>query len=248
MNKTVSESIDYAKRLLKYVQDKKDELDDVTVFILPTFLALSDVSEVIGGTDVLFGAQNCCWEDEGAFTGEVSPMHLREIGCSFAELGHAERREMFCEDDAMINKKVLASLKNGLDPILCIGEEERFEDDTRAYEYVTDQLASDIKGVGKEEMQKLIIAYEPVWAIGSDSSAPMDFIQNGMAYIRDHIRKEFGKETGDNQRMIYGGSVTPDTAEQTMRLKDNDGIFIGRAALNLDYFFEMIEMAIRVSK
>lgn len=248
MNKTVSQSIDYAKDLLDFVQKKKNELTEVTVFVLPTFLALSKVSEILNGSDVLYGAQNCCWEDEGAFTGEVSPMHLKDIGCSFAELGHAERREMFYEDDEMINKKVLASLKNGLMPILCIGEEERFEKDQEAYEFVVDQLEKDTKGIDAKDMTNIIIAYEPVWAIGSDSSAPMGFIQNGMAYIRDHIRKKYGKDIGDSQRMIYGGSVTPDTAEEIIRLEDNDGIFIGRAALNLDYFFKMIDMAIKVSK
>jgi triosephosphate isomerase len=248
MNKTVPESIEYAKELLSYVEKKKEELRDVTVFILPTFLAIAKVSEVLRGTDILYGAQDCCWADEGAFTGEVSPMHLKDLGSRFAELGHAERREMFAEDDEMINKKVLAALKNGLSPILCIGEEERFKDDIKAYDYVVDQLEADIKGIENQDMEKIVIAYEPVWAIGSDASAPLDFIQGGMKYIRDYIKERFGEETAQKQLMIYGGSVTPDTAEDIMNLKDNDGIFIGRAALKLDYFFDMIEMAIRVSK
>ncbi len=159
-------------------------------------MAIFSVSELACNSILQYGAQDCCWSDEGAFTGEVSPMHLKDLGCTYAELGHAERRDIFKEDDEMINKKVLGCLRNNLKPILCIGEEKRYARNKDAFRFVKKQLLSDLKGVNRQDIGKVIIAYEPVWAIGADASAPVDFIYEGMNFLRELIREEYDNDCG----------------------------------------------------
>jgi triosephosphate isomerase len=250
MNKTVKESVEYTIKLVDYLKKNENYLNDasVNVFILPTFLAIFSVSELARNSILQYGAQNCCWSDEGAFTGEVSPMHLKNLGCTYAELGHAERRDMFKEDDEMINKKVLGCLKNNLKPILCIGEEKRYARNRDAFRFVKKQVILDLKGVSRQDIGKVIIAYEPVWAIGAVASAPVDFIYEGLNFLRELISEEYGETAGKEQLIIYGGSVTPQSSREILALDNNNGIFIGRAALNLNYFIEMIEMAAKVAK
>lgn len=250
MNKTVKESVEYTGKLIDYLKKNENYLNDasVDVFILPTFLAIFSVSELARNSILQYGAQDCCWSDEGAFTGEVSPMHLKNLGCTYAELGHAERRDIFKEDDEMINKKVLGCLRNNLKPILCIGEEKRYARNKDAFKFIKKQMLLDLKGVSRKDVGKIIIAYEPVWAIGADASAPVDFIYEGMNFLRKLIKEEYGEAAGRDQLIIYGGSVTPQSSREILALDNNNGIFIGRAALNLDYFIEMIEVAAEVSK
>jgi triosephosphate isomerase len=250
MNKTVKESVEYTIKLVDYLKKNENYLNDasVDVFILPTFLSIFSVSELARNSILQYGAQNCCWLDEGAFTGEVSPMHLKNLGCTYVELGHAERRDIFKEDDEMINKKVLGCLKNNLKPILCIGEEKRYARNRDAFRFVKKQVILDLKGVSRQDIGKVILAYEPVWAIGAAVSAPVDFIHEGLNFLREFISEEYGKTAGKEQLIIYGGSVTPQSSREILALDNNNGIFIGRAALNLNYFIEMIEMAAKVAK
>lgn len=250
MNKTVGESAEYISQLTKYLKKKEVYLKNlnITIFVLPTFLAISSVSKLALNSILQYGAQDCCWANEGAFTGEVSPMHLKDLGCIFVELGHAERRDMFKEDDAMINKKVLGCLRNNLKPILCIGEEKRYRRNKDAFRFLKKQLLSDLKDIEPKKIAEIVIAYEPVWAIGANTSAPIDFIYEGLNFLREFLSEEYGKDVGKNQLIIYGGSVTPQSTQEILLLDNNNGIFIGRAALNLNYFIEMIEMAAKVSK
>jgi len=175
-------------------------------------------------------------------------MHLKDLGCTFVELGHAERRNIFKEDDAMINKKIMGCLRNNLKPILCIGEEKRYKRNMDAFRFIKKQLQNDLKDIVPEKIKKIVIAYEPVWAIGADASAPLDFIHEGISFLREFLISEYGSSTGKNQIIIYGGSVTPQSSEEILSLENNNGIFIGRAGLNLNYFIEMIELAVKVSK
>jgi triosephosphate isomerase len=250
MNKTVTESIEYARQLINYLKKNENYLNDlnIDVFIIPTFLAIFSVSELAHNSTLQYGAQDCCWADEGAFTGEVSPMHLKDLGCTYAELGHAERRNIFKEDDEMVNKKIHGCLRNNLKPILCIGEEKRYARNRDAFRFVKKQILLDLKGVTQKDIGKIVIAYEPVWAIGAYASAPVDFIYEGMNFLRELIREEYDETASKSQLIIYGGSVTPKSAREILTLDNNNGIFIGRAALNLNYFIEMIEVAAEIAK
>jgi len=248
MNKNVEESIEYIKKLADFIDKNIENLQSIEVFILPTFLSLYVFSRLLTGSKLKYGAQDCSWADEGAYTGEVSPMHLKNIGCTYTELGHPERLNIFKEDETMINKKIIASLRNDLKPILCIGEERECTDKEEVYDFLKKQIRSYFKDVKTEELNKIILAYEPVWAIGVDKSAPIDYIFDSLDFIRNFLDSEYGKNTGKNQLIIYGGSVNPQTAFEILKLDNNNGIFIGRTALNYDYFISMINMAIETGK
>lgn len=244
MNKTVEESIEYAKELDIFIKEHAERLRGIDVFILPTFLSLYTFSKLLSGSKLKFGAQNCFWADEGAYTGEVSPMHLRKIGCTYVELGHPERLNILKEDEAMINKKIIGCLRNDLKPILCIGEEKDHPGKDEVNDFLKKQIRGYLKDVKAEEVNNIILAYEPVWAIGVDKAASVEHIHDSLVFIRDFLDSEYGKNTGKNQLIIYGGSVNPKSAFEILKLDNNNGIFIGRAALNYDYFIKMVNMAI----
>ena len=250
MRKTVEESIKWLDALMQYLINKKDEVNNIEIFLIPSFLSIYPFIEKIKTSkiNIGIGAQNCCWEDEGAFTGELSPMHLKACGAKYVELGHAERIEIFCEDHEMIRKKVMAAKRNGLEVILCMGEKEKNNNKSKKTAIFEKQLMSVLDQLNKEDLKKVIIAYEPVWAIGQSESAPMEYINNSMECIRGVLNKNFNSPTGDVQKIIYGGSVFPDTAKQLLSLENNSGIFVGRGALNADFFIRMIDWAVEVSK
>jgi len=247
MNKTVEESIEYARNLNIFIKGHEEGLEGIDVFILPTFLSLYSFFKLLSGSKLKYGAQNCFWADEGAFTGEISPMHLKKIGCTFVELGHPERLNILKEDETMINKKIIGCLQNGLKPILCIGEEKERMDREEVNDFLKKQIKGYFKNVKTEEVNNIILAYEPVWAIGADKSASAGYIHDSLVFIRDFLDSEYGKNTGKNQLIIYGGSVNPKSAFEILKLDSNNGIFIGRAALNYDYFISIINMAIEAS-
>jgi triosephosphate isomerase len=244
MNKTVDESISYAKRLLRFVNKNSEKLKEIEVFILPTFLALYSFSKILKGSKLKYGAQNCFWADEGAYTGEVSPMHLKNIGCTFVELGHPERLNILGENEEMINMKINGALKNNLTPILCIGEERKYSKKTEVYDFLIKQVRAYFKGLYMDSVKKVILAYEPVWAIGADRSAPVEYISDSLDFLRNFLDTEYGKGVGLSQLIFYGGSVNPASAFEILKLKNNNGIFIGRASLDYDYFTNMVNMAV----
>ncbi|MCJ7615337.1 MAG: triose-phosphate isomerase, partial [Desulfobacterales bacterium] len=184
MYKTVKESIAYAKGLNDFCLENISEKDKIEVFFLPTYLPLYSLKEIVNSPKLKYGAQNCAWEDEGSFTGEVSPAHLKDSGCSYIMLGHAERRKLFGEDDRMINKKVLAALRNGLAPILCIGERENTNNIKDTFKFLSGQLLTGLDGVDAFNVGRVILAYEPVWAIGANTSAPVRLILEIISFIR----------------------------------------------------------------
>jgi len=245
MNKTVAESSDYIKNLSDFINRNPELTKDIEVFVLPTFLAIDSGARIVreNNSRLKIGAQDCCWEDSGPFTGEVSPMHLKELGASYVEIGHAERRNIFMESDEMVAKKTAAIVKNGMRPILCIGEEKKPDDINIALDFLEKQLLDGLGKIDKADVKNVVIAYEPVWAIGATASAPLDYLSEAMYFLRDLLSKKFGNNCGDNQDIIYGGSVAPESAKDILALPGNDGIFVGRSALNVDYFINMIKMA-----
>lgn len=248
MNKTIEDSVEYAKELAVFIREHTEELEDIEVFVLPTFLSLYAFSRLLSDSKLKFGAQNCFWADEGAYTGEVSPMHLKKIGCTYVELGHPERLNILKEDRTMINKKIIGCLRNDLRPILCIGEEQEYQSKREVYDFLKKQIRDYFKVIEAEEINNIILAYEPVWAIGADKSASIEYIHDSLAFIRDFLDTEYGKNTGKNQLIVYGGSVNPESAFEILKLASNNGIFIGRAALNYEYFISMVNMAIEAGK
>jgi len=250
MNKTVSESRTYIKDLSDFMNKNPELIKEIEVFVLPTFLAIEASTQIVKETNsrLKIGAQNCCWEDSGAFTGEVSPLHLVDIGASFVEIGHAERREIFMETDEMVSKKTAAIIRNNMRPILCIGEEEKPEEINVALKFLEYQLLEGLSRIDRADIKNVVIAYEPVWAIGVSASAPLDYLSDAMNFLRDLLNRKFGNRCGDLQDIIYGGSVTPESAKDILALPANDGIFVGRSALNVDYFISMIKMASDIQK
>jgi triosephosphate isomerase len=250
MNKTVNESRQFISTLCDFMNNNPQVIKNLEVFVLPAFLAIDSAIQIINKTnsDLKIGAQDCCWEDFGAFTGEVSPMHLKDLGASYVELGHAERRNIFMETDEMVSKKLAAVIKNNMKPILCIGEEEKPAQIQTALKFLEKQLLEDLSKINKDDLKNIVIAYEPVWAIGATASAPLDYIEEAMDFLRNLLNKKFGNNCGSDQVIIYGGSVTPESARDILALKNNDGIFVGRSALNVEYFINMIKMANEVQK
>jgi triosephosphate isomerase len=250
MNKTVAESCIYIKDLCDFLNQNQELVKEIEVFVLPTFLAVDSAARIVrdNGSKLKIGAQDCCWEDSGPFTGEVSPYHLKELGASYAEIGHAERREIFMETDEMVAKKTAAIIKNKMKPILCIGEEEKPADINIALNFLEKQLLDGLSMIDAADIKDVVIAYEPVWAIGASASAPIDYLNEAMIFLRDMLDRKFGNKCGSTQDIIYGGSVTPESAKDILALPCCDGIFVGRSALNIEYFISMIKMASDIQK
>jgi triosephosphate isomerase len=223
---------------LEGIRARAAGLAEVGVFVLPTFPALSVAKNTLAGTGILFGAQDTHWEERGPFTGEVSPMVLRELGCTFIEIGHAERRAMFGETDEWVRRKTSAVLKQGLVPLICIGERTEQPTDL-AIDITIQQMREALRDHSSREnaptVGAIVLAYEPVWAIGVDKCAPVDHIKSVVAAIREELSTLWSGTSA----VLYGGSVNPSQAEKLIQT-GVDGLFVGRAALNIDNFFEII--------
>ncbi len=213
---------------------------DRDVLIAPPFTVLRDVATVISQTEVLLASQNVCWEESGAFTGEISPVMLKECGVSTAIIGHSERRQIFQEDNVLVNKRVLGALSFDLCAILCIGEtlEERQKNCT--FEVLETQIKECLSGVSPGSMAKLVIAYEPIWAIGTGQTATKEQAQEVHLFIRQLIEKMYEKGIADKLRILYGGSVKPANVDELMSQPDIDGALVGGAALDTNSFGRII--------
>ena len=248
MRKNVSDSIDYVKKINKFVYEYIPESLLLEIFILPSFLAIYPIANSLDLSEkIKIGAQNCCWEDEGAFTGEVSPRDLKEIGCTYVEIGHPERRNIFKEDDYMINKKIKICVRNNLLPILFIGENEKSDIKKRKLS-LKNLLLKDLTGIESDSLDKIIIAYEPVWAIGAKEAAPVEYIFDSLAMLREIFKSEWGNGISRNQFIFYGGSVTAENAMQILTIENNDGISSGRGALDPEKFIEILKIAMEFKK
>jgi triosephosphate isomerase len=216
----------------------------ISVAVCPPAPYLALVAEVLKGSSVALGAQNCYSEKEGAFTGEVSPTMLVDVGCRYVILGHSERRHKLGESDDFINRKVKAALAAGLEVILCLGEtlEERQVNRTEAV--LDSQLTGNLAGLDAASLRRVVLAYEPVWAIGTGQNATPEQAQQAHAFIRGRIRARFGDESASPLLIQYGGSVKPDNAASLFHLPDVDGGLIGGASLNADSFLAIVRAAL----
>jgi triosephosphate isomerase len=236
MYKTVSEAVVFAKELRADVKD----VADVEIVIAPPFTAIHPIAEALRNSNIGVAAQDMYWEREGAFTGEISGGMIKEAGAEYVIIGHSERRRLFGETDAFVNRKLVAAYATGLWSIMCVGEtlEERERNDTHAV--LDHQLKFGLDGMTGEQVGDLVIAYEPVWAIGTGRTATAAQAQEAHHHIRGRLRQWFGADAAENCHVIYGGSVKPDNIAELMREPDVDGGLVGGASLNVRSFADIV--------
>lgn len=234
MHKTIAEA-------LEFVNEVKDRVnnDKVEAVICAPFTLIKDLKQATKGTNIKIGAQNMHFEEKGAFTGEISPLMLKELDMDYVVIGHSERRQYFNETDETVNKKVLKALEVGIDPILCVGEtlEEREAGNTKDVCKV--QVEKALENVSKEDLAKVVIAYEPVWAIGTGKTATSEDANDVIAYIREVVANLYG-ELANEVRIQYGGSVKPSNVAEIMNQSDIDGALVGGASLEANDYVELV--------
>lgn len=211
------------------------------VMIAPPFTSLPAVAETLRGTKVLLGAQNACWADKGAFTGEVSPLMLKELGCAMVILGHSERRHLFHENNTMVNQRLRGVMSFDLIPVLCIGETLEQRQSGQTMPVLESQLREGLAAVSPPDPGRLVIAYEPVWAIGTGQTATTEQAQDAHAFARTILADIFEKTIATKIRILYGGSVKSDNVDALMAQADIDGALVGGAALQIDSFARIIQ-------
>jgi triosephosphate isomerase len=235
LNKTVAESL----ALVTEIKNAVASVRDVEVAVAPVFTALAAVAKRLEGTAIGVAAQDCYWEDSGAWTGQVSVPLLKDVGCTWVIVGHSERRQHFGETDAGVNQKAKAVLKHGLKPIICIGETLQERDANQTLARVGTQLHAALEGIVADDARKVVIAYEPVWAIGTGRNATPAQAQEVHAFIRKELRSAY-REVADEVRIQYGGSVKPDNVATLMAEPDIDGALVGGASLTADSFIKLV--------
>ncbi|CAK7050524.1 triose-phosphate isomerase [Fusobacterium varium] len=236
MNKTNTEAVEMLTELKELVKG----IDNVGIIIGAPFTALSDAVKAVKGSNIAIAAENVYPKDSGAYTGEVSPVMLKSIGVEYVILGHSERREYFKESDEFINEKVKAVLAAGMLPILCIGEKLEERESGKTAEVTETQIRGGLKDLTAEEAKKVIVAYEPVWAIGTGRTATPEMAQETHRQVRDVLVSMFGNETAEEMIIQYGGSMKPDNAVELLAQKDIDGGLIGGASLKASSFAEIV--------
>jgi len=243
MNKGVQEAVFFVKELRSAIKD----VTDVEIVVAPPFAAIHAVAEAARNTNIGVAAQNLYWEVSGAFTGEVSGPMIKEAGAEYVIVGHSERRQLFGESDATVNKKVMAAIASGLTPIVCVGEtlEQRERNDTLAV--LDAQVTGGFDGMKGDEVSALVIAYEPVWAIGTGRVATAGQAGEVHAHIRKRLRQWFGADAADTCHVIYGGSVKPDNIAELVAEPDVDGALVGGASLDVRSFADIVARSRRAA-
>jgi triosephosphate isomerase len=240
MNKTAAEARDLAGKLIPLVASVKDR----EIVLGPPFTALQAVAETIRNTNISLAGQNMHWEDKGAFTGEISAEMLLDLGCKYVIIGHSERRQYFGETDETVNKRVRQALKKGLLPIACVGEILAEREAGKVSETIERQVTGALKGLTAEEMKKVVIAYEPVWAIGTGKTATPQQANEVHSLIRAKVKSLCNNaEIAEGLRIQYGGSVTPENVSQLMAMPDIDGALVGGASLKPESFAAIVKFA-----
>ncbi|MGB9699002.1 MAG: triose-phosphate isomerase [Thermodesulfobacteriota bacterium] len=237
MHKRISETEEFCAHLREQLVD----FSGVQVAVAPPFTSLATAARVLKGSPILVSAQNSFWAEWGAFTGEISPLMLLDAGCQFSIIGHSERRQFFGETDESVNKKILALLKTGLIPIFCVGETLSEREAGKAFSVVEKQIKAGLAGVKINNPQELVIAYEPVWAIGTGKTAKPQQAQEMQAFIRQIMRELFSPQLADTLRILYGGSVQPDNIAEIIAQDDVDGALVGGASLEINSFVQIIK-------
>ncbi len=232
MNKTIAETREFLRDFIPSVKD----VVDVDIIIAPPFTALSAAGEAIGAANIQLAAQDIFWEEKGAYTGEVAPVMLRDAGCKHVIVGHSERRQYFHEDDTVVNRKAKAAQKAGLGVIFCVGESLAERESGKTFDVIRRELEKGLEGIAAGN---LVVAYEPIWAIGTGKTASPEQAQEVHAFIRDILRKCYGA-TAEGIRILYGGSVTPENVNSLMACQDVNGGLVGGASLKPDSFAKLV--------
>lgn len=233
--------IDEAKALVQDLKGRVQNVTNVEIVVCPPFISLQAVKDVLAGSNIGLGAQNIFWEKNGAFTGEVSAPMLKSVGCAYVIIGHSERRTYFGETDSTVNKRIFAALAEGLKPIVCVGETLEEREAGKTFDVIKRQITGGLANLSTEQMMPVVIAYEPVWAIGTGKTATPAQAQEVHAFIRQLLKELFGQATADATRLQYGGSVKPENAAELMSQPDIDGALVGGASLKAETFEKIIK-------
>ncbi len=236
MNKTVEEALGLVRELKISLKG----IEDVEVAIAPPFTALYPVSQELKGSSIHLAGQNLFWEEKGAFTGEISPVMLKEINCRYAIIGHSERRQYFGETDETVNRRIKAALRYDLKVIFCIGETLREREGGKTFSVIERQVEGGLKDLGEKEARDIVVAYEPVWAIGTGKTATPQQAQEAHRFIRQKIEKLYSGGISEGIRIQYGGSVTPENCKGLMDQEDIDGALVGGASLSAESFSRIV--------
>ena len=235
MNLLTGEAMELARALVKAY----DGLD-IEIGVAPTYAAISAVGSVLKGSKIRLMAQNIYWEDKGAFTGEISGPMIKDLGCTHVIIGHSERRQYFGETDATVNKRLKAAFKHGLTPIFCIGETLAEREGNKMLDVLETQVKGGLNGIPSADGKSIVIAYEPVWAIGTGKTASKEQAQEAHMFIRGLVSQLYDQELAEGVRIQYGGSVKPDNVKELMAMPDIDGALVGGAALKADSFIPLM--------
>lgn len=231
MNKTPTEAVELVNELKGLIQNTSAE-----VVICPTFVALSEVIKAVEGSSIKVGAQNMHHQDNGAFTGEISPVFLKAMNIEYVILGHSERRQYFFESDQDINKKLAAAFKHGLKPILCVGETLEQKEQGATFDIIQEQVQACLENLKEFNLEELVVAYEPVWAIGTGRTATKEDANEVIAFIRHQLKEVLGEKLSLNTRILYGGSVKSSNIRELMEMPEIDGALVGGASLDAQEF------------
>jgi triosephosphate isomerase len=246
MYKTITQAIELANGLKREFFDLDSQIIDIV--LCPPFTALSEVYEVVADSSIRLGAQDVYWQQEGAFTGEISPSMLVDLGCKFVIIGHSERRQYFGETNESVNKKLKAALKNNLTPVVCVGETLSERERGETFKVLEDHVQDGLKDIGADDTLKIVIAYEPVWAIGTGKTATSQQAEEAQKYIRDLLTKLYNSDISQDVRIQYGGSVKPENIVDLLSQPDVDGALVGGASLEVRTFAEIVRKASEVRK
>jgi len=236
MNKTVGEGVDFARQL----KSSAKGVEGVEMAIAPPYTALYAIQKEIKDSSIRLAAQNIFWEEKGAFTGEVSPLMLKELRCHYVIIGHSERRQFFGETDDTVNRKIRAALAQGLKPIFCVGETLKEREGGKTFSVIERQVRGGLIELRAESIQDLVVAYEPVWAIGTGKTATPEQAEEVHRFIREKLSQLYSKELAGRIRIQYGGSVTPENVKGLMSQGNIDGALVGGASLKVDTFMKIV--------
>jgi triosephosphate isomerase len=242
--KTSSEAVE----LVSALQEEYQEFEDAQMVVIPPFTALCDVHITLQGSPIQIGGQDVFWEEQGAYTGEISAPMLKDLGCTYVIIGHSERRQYFGETNATVNKKIKAAQTHDLTPIFCIGETLKEREKGETINKVQTQIFEGLEGLDRDSVQKIIFAYEPIWAIGTGLTATPDQAQEVHGFIRNKLSEKYGNETSSCAIILYGGSVKPANTFSLLKEKDINGALVGGASLKAESFIEITKEAIKAYK
>jgi triosephosphate isomerase (TIM) len=237
MYKTCDEAVETITQLKHLV----DGVSEVDIMIAPAFTALSQVSAAVSGSNIHIGAQNVSWHEEGAYTGEISPAMVVSTGCSHVIIGHSERRQYYNETDETVNQRIAAAIRHGLVPVFCVGETEAQRESDATFSVLDKQVTIGLQDIALEDLATLVIAYEPVWAIGTGKTATTEQAQEVHQFLRSLLEKAYNADFSESVRILYGGSVKPKNIAELMSMPDVDGALVGGASLDADTFSQIVK-------